>query len=306
MAANDEWAAEVMDCLPVLLRAFIMDKEYFKRREISEIRLRANAPLNIRLKNSDILYDGRADEKFVCSKEDLESFLRAALKNSYYAAENTLAEGYFTLKGGHRTGIGGRAVRCGDKITGYQPITSVNIRIAAHHKAGGDKIWRHLCDDDGFFVSTLVIGPPLSGKTTFLRSLLHVFSNGLCGVQPMQTGVADEKSEITGGLKNSGMRTDVLTNCPKSVAMLQLIRNMSPQLLITDEIGSYEDAAAIREAVRCGVRLAASAHGENLACAKKRPILAEIINGGFERAVELKFSGEIAAVYSLDENVQLL
>lgn len=46
-----------------------------------------------------------------------------------------------------------------------------------------------------------------------------------------------------------GLRTDVLENIPKPVGIKMLIRSMAPQIVAADEIGTYEDVVAIKEAV---------------------------------------------------------
>ena len=52
-----------------------------------------------------------------------------------------------------------------------------------------------------------------------------------------------------------GTRVDVLDACPKAEGMMMMIRSMSPDILIVDEIGRKEDSEAIMEAVHAGVQL---------------------------------------------------
>lgn len=67
-----------------------------------------------------------------------------------------------------------------------------------------------------------------------------------------------------------------------------LIRSMSPDVLIVDEIGRPEDTAAVLEAVNAGIKLVITAHGRTLADLKKRPYMAQILNQHiFERYIEL-------------------
>ena len=47
----------------------------------------------------------------------------------------------------------------------------------------------------------------------------------------------------------------MLDACPKAEGMMMMIRSMSPDILIVDEIGSKEDSEAIMEAVHAGVQL---------------------------------------------------
>ncbi|MCL2817303.1 MAG: stage III sporulation protein AA, partial [Clostridiales bacterium] len=66
--------------------------------------------------------------------------------------------------------------------------------------------------------------------------------------------------------------------------MMLLIRSMSPQVLICDEIGRAEDAAAIMEAAKAGIKVIASAHGGSREEMLARPAVGRLIeNGVFER-----------------------
>jgi len=68
-----------------------------------------------------------------------------------------------------------------------------------------------------------------------------------------------------------GTRTDILSGIPKASGMLLAIRSLSPQTIITDEIGSKEDVAALQEAARCGVPIITSVHALNLEQLKSKP-----------------------------------
>lgn len=304
----------ILDCLPERLRHFLVRQPCFQQQEISELRLRAEYPLHIRFGQGDLVYDGITEERFICLYSELERFLRAALQNSYYAMEDMLSEGYFTLSGGHRVGLTGRAIVKEGRISGFTAIRSVNIRFARYHALSQLDVLPLLSDEQKLLYSTILIGPPLSGKTTLLRTLMQFASCGKGGLKPMQTGVVDEKSELAGlnGVVPSfaiGIRTDVIDGCPKSDGMIRLIRNMSPQLLVTDEIGRPADAAALNEAVRCGVRVLTSAHGASLTELRQRPLFQGILkSGGFQRAVVLgndPYIGSISCVYDLEKNVRL-
>src|SRR6185437_11559456 len=85
-----------------------------------------------------------------------------------------------------------------------------------------------------------------------------------------------------------GPRVDVLDACPKAEGMMMMIRSMSPDVLIVDEIGREEDSMAIMEAVNAGITLVMTTHGNNFEEIKKRPILKSIIDQQvFNRYIEL-------------------
>ena len=81
-------------------------------------------------------------------------------------------------------------------------------------------------------------------------------------------GLCDERSEIAGSYLGKpsydlGPRTDVLDGCPKAEGMTMLIRAMSPDVVVTDEIGRTEDIAAIETAICAGVSILTTIHGKN-------------------------------------------
>lgn len=95
-------------------------------------------------------------------------------------------------------------------------------------------------------------------------------------------------------------RVDVLDACPKAEGMMMMIRSMSPDVLIVDEVGRKEDEEAILEAVNAGIQLIMTTHGSSLEEVKKRPMLSSMIKMGiFERYIELnrrKGPGTVTAI----------
>jgi stage III sporulation protein AA len=55
-----------------------------------------------------------------------------------------------------------------------------------------------------------------------------------------------------------------MDGCPKAEGMMMMIRSMSPDVLIVDEIGRKEDIEALIEALHAGVRVIATAHGSSV------------------------------------------
>ena len=108
----------------------------------------------------------------------------------------------------------------------------------------------------------------MMGKTTVLRDIARQLSNGVFGAQGKRVCIIDERAEIAGAVNgvaqlDVGLRTDVLDACPKAKGMMMALRSLSPEVLITDELGSEEDAAAVLEAAFAGVKVIASAHGQD-------------------------------------------
>jgi stage III sporulation protein AA len=69
---------------------------------------------------------------------------------------------------------------------------------------------------------------------------------------------------------------------------MMLIRSMSPQVLICDEIGQSADAVALAEAANAGIAVITSAHAATEKELLARPVLAGLLaNGAFERVALL-------------------
>lgn len=262
---------------------------FFKKnwRNIEEIRVRINRPLEIVTHTNFLIL-----EKMIPNEADGQFVLNQLSGFSRYKFEEELKTGYITTIGGHRVGIVGRAVLEKGSIKQIQAISSFNIRIASEKKGVANPIIKHLKKNQRYY-NTLIIGPPQSGKTTLLRDLARLIGSGWGQTEARKVGIVDERSEIAAsknGIPNFdvGVRTDVLDHCPKTEGMMLMIRSMSPEMLIVDEIGSKDDLEAIREAIRSGVNLVCSLHSDSYQSVKKRPHFSDLINGNyFERYVIL-------------------
>ena len=109
----------------------------------------------------------------------------------------------------------------------------------------------------------------------------------------VKVGIVDERSEIAACFKgiaqnDVGFRTDIMDGCPKTLGMEMLLRSMSPNIIITDEIGTQGDKAAILKVLNSGVKIISSAHGYSITELKMREELLELIKSGvFERYIVL-------------------
>lgn len=122
--------------------------------------------------------------------------------------------------------------------------------------------------------------------------------------------MVDERGELAAMYKgiaqnDVGMRTDVLSNLPKSIGMKMLIRTMAPKIIVADEIGSIEDVEAINQAVCSGIKGIFTAHGNSIEDMMLNPALKELLKTHiFERIIFLSTKlekGEIEKVYGLDK-----
>ena len=273
-----------------------------KIRGLEEIRLRAEKPLIIQDFANEwfIDYNGNITQNtrqpFIVKQQDILNTLEIMSRNSIYAFQDEIKNGFITLTGGHRIGISGKAVIEDGKIINIKDFSSLNIRISRAVEGCSLKALKYIINwKDNSIYNTLIVSPPQCGKTTLLRDLTRVLSNGICekGIRGMKIGLVDERSEIAACYKgvpqfDVGIRTDILDACPKSLGMIMMVRSMSPQVIITDEIGDKGDKDSIETILNAGVKLVASAHGYNISELKSRQEVLALIEGHvFERYIVL-------------------
>ena len=245
--------------------------------EIEEIRVRVNRPLEIAACGVVKFLP------YTVQLEDADHLLNKISHFSIYALEEELKRGYITIEGGHRVGLAGKVVLEEGKVKAIRDIASFNIRIAREKIGIATPLIKEIYT--GNWLHTMIIGPPQTGKTTLLRDIARIISSGDENgtFQASKVGIVDERSEIAGCVKGVpqmtfGPRLDVMDACPKAEGMMMMIRSMSPEVLIVDEIGRSEDSYAIREAVNAGIKLIMTTHGESFDEIRKRPILKTILN----------------------------
>ena len=225
---------------------------------LEEIRLVIKQPVIIKSSNREITLNLNNRE---VTAELLDIILNNLMNYSTYAYEEELSKGYITIEGGHRVGICGRVVIKENNICLIKDISSMNIRRSREITGIADNLKRDLIDTTRGLQNTVIVSPPKCGKTTLLRDIIRLLS-----YSGMRIGVCDERSEIAGMYRgipsyDLGPRTDVLDGCPKAEGMMMLIRSMSPDAVVTDEIGKSEDIEAIESAICCGVKIITTIHG---------------------------------------------
>ncbi|EGO63617.1 stage III sporulation protein AA [Acetonema longum] len=277
---------------------------------MTEIRIRTGKPLCILTESSDKMLtpDGSVTVDpacaYYCSREDIAKSLQLVSRNSLYAYEQELQMGYFTVEGGHRIGVAGQAILESGQLKALKNISSLNIRIARPIPGAANIIMPYVIQGHNKVYNTLIISPPRCGKTTVLRDLTRQLSSGVSqyGFAGVQVGLVDERSEIAACYQGVptvevGPRVDILDGCPKAIGMLMLIRSMSPQVIVTDELGSEEDVRAVNEALHAGVSVIASIHGQNATDILHRPCSSELIRAKyFDRYVVLTDKPQVGTV----------
>lgn len=277
----------------------LINGEYINKLE--EIRIRKGLPLmgvfagfDYFIGEKGSLSDNPGAALFVSPKE-IESLFLLICEHSVYAFQNEIAKGFITLKGGHRAGICGTVVYEGEKIVAIKDISSVNIRFSRQIKGCAQKVFPHLRRNNHDIYNTLILSPPRLGKTTLLRDLCRLISQGVPSEKfnGLRTAIVDERSEIAAiyrGIPQNdlGPRADVMDGCRKSEGIEIMLRGMAPQVIIVDELGGTQDAEAVRRAWNAGVRLIATAHSYGVEDLKCRLGVGKLIGiGGFERILLL-------------------
>ena len=188
--------------------------------------------------------------------------MEIASKSSIYSVEDEIRNGYITIDGGHRIGICGSAVIRDGHITFVKDISALNYRLAREVKGAADSIIDCIYNN-GYVRNTLIISPPGAGKTTMLRDIVRQLSN-----EGIRVCVVDERREIAAMHSGRtdfdlGASTTVFSGAPKAAGMLMMLRAMSPEVIVTDEIGTLSDARALTKIINSGTRVITSIHGFN-------------------------------------------
>ncbi|MDK2584886.1 stage III sporulation protein AA [Romboutsia sedimentorum] len=286
---------------------------------IEEIRLRSQKPLILNANNKDYFYninsnklDKRMNSPYIVSKEDIEQTFQIICKYSIHSFMDDIKKGFITLRGGHRVGLVGKVIVEDGQVKNIKHISSLNIRVSREIIGCSDKILKHVIKGDNQVNNTLIISPPQCGKTTLIRDIVRNLSNGNeeYGFKGIKVALIDERNEISGSYLGSsqmdvGIRTDIIETCPKDLGIVMLLRSMSPNLIVTDEIGSLDEIKALYTALNGGVSLITTVHGDSIEDIKNRKEMSNLLDKDlFKKVIILsakKGPGTIEKIYDLEE-----
>ena len=127
----------------------------------------------------------------------------------------------------------------------------------------------------------LLLGRPGVGKTTMLREMARVLSDEA----RKRVIIVDTSNEIAGDgdVPHSAIgrsrRMQVATPANQHAVMIEAVENHMPEVIIIDEMGTEQEAAAARTIAERGVQLIATAHGNTLDNLIMNPTLSDLVGG---------------------------
>ena len=290
----DKKMREILGIMPENLRTLLKQGLMGRWESLEEIRIRINRPLIVGTAegNFAILKDGNISPAiggaYIICEADIKRVFCNLCENSVYAHEEEIRQGYISIKGGHRAGFSGKAVVRGGRIETVKEINSINIRVARERIGCGNEYIKEILKD-GKVKNTLVISPPGCGKTTLLRDLTRIISNS-----GIKVSVIDERGEIGACFcsvpqNDLGVQTDIIEDAPKKEGIPLMLRSMSPNVIVCDEIATEADAQSVKKCFGSGVSVIASAHSGKFEEIKCNPLIKGLIGGnGFEKIIVLK------------------
>ena len=210
---------EILKLLPPCIR-YIINQIDIDYNSLIELRFRICEPLILVFTQGEYFVQNcgglTLDRKkaYRVTADDIRGIIDAVTDYSLYAYEDEVRQGFVTVCGGHRVGVAGQVVLEHGRVRNVKHISFINIRVSHQIKGCATCLLPYVIKD-GRLLHTLIISPPGCGKTTILRDLVRLISDGNSYCRGMNVGVVDERSELAAcymGIPQNdvGLRTDIL------------------------------------------------------------------------------------------------
>ena len=255
----DKAKEEIISKLPAEIGTYLNSCQW---ENLQEIRFRTQRPVMLYYGDKIEILNKSDKKYYICEKKDIEKLVSNFCRNSVYAYSDNLRDGFVTLPGGHRVGISGRAVYSNGRLSNITSYSGLNIRIAREYKGVFENYIKYIKENERI-LSTIIISPPGGGKTTLLRDIARILG------ESHKVTIIDERSEIAAqefGVPqfDVGIQTDVLDGYTKDAGIRHALRSLSPDVIITDEIGTKSDISAIENILKGGCKIITSMHGYSI------------------------------------------
>lgn len=180
--------------------------------------------------------------------------------------------------GDNRAGIAGTLHRISAIRNRSGSVVGLTCRVGRALRGHVDMIEDLLAEGKE---SILFLGRPGVGKTTVIRELARVLSDR----HGKRVVIIDTSNEIGGDgdvphpAIGGARRMQVSDPSQQHRVMIEAVENHTPEIIIVDEIGTEEEAAACRTIAERGVTLVGTAHGQLLENLIKNPTLSDLVGG---------------------------
>lgn len=275
---------EAVGALPGFLSGPLARVEPETARQVHEVRLRTDCPVWLNISGSLC----PAHQLPRCPPElaalrpalsQMEEVLYTLCGGSVHTHQAELAEGYLTLPGGHRVGVGGQYLLHPEEGVVLQEARSFNLRVARAKQAVLPPALTELLR--GRFLGMLIAGEPGSGKTTLLRGIAAFLAR-----EGRAVSVLDEREELwPPSLAGRRLPVDLIAGLPKGSAIQMALRTLAPQTVLLDELGGMEEVRGLEQGFFSGVDFIASLHAASLEEALRRPQVAYMREQGMLRVM---------------------